>query len=100
MWSSEFCLFSHKMKHLSEGDDLFLPARVAQNVNILPVILRLSERWSKHQAPLALRAVGNYWGFVFRNVHREPELFFKDLQLLQKFLIHRPATPEFLNFNL
>lgn len=44
MWSSEFCLFSHKIKHLSEGDDLFLPIRVAQNVNILPVIRRLSER--------------------------------------------------------
>lgn len=44
MRSSEFCLFSHKMKCLSEGDDLFLPARVAQNVNILPVILGPSER--------------------------------------------------------
>lgn len=44
MWNSEFCLFSHKIKHLSEGDDLFLPIRVAQNVNILPVIRRLSER--------------------------------------------------------
>lgn len=80
-----FCLFSHKIKHLSEADDLFLPVRVAQNVNILPVILRLSEGWSKHQALLALRAVGNYWVFVFRNVHHEPETF-QDLQPLQKFL--------------
>lgn len=44
MWNSEFCLFSPKIKHLSEGDDLFLPISVAQNVNILPVTRRLSER--------------------------------------------------------
>lgn len=99
MWNSEFCLFSHKIKHLSEGDDLFLPIRVAQNVNILPIIRRLSERWSKHQALLVLRAVGNYWVFVFRNVHQESEVF-KVLQALQKFLIRPPVIPEFLSFDL
>lgn len=87
------CLFSHKIKHLSAGDNLFLPVRVAQDVNILPVILRFSEEWRKHQALVVLRAVGNYWGFVFRNVYQEPEMF-KDLQPLQHFLIHPPAPHE------
>lgn len=61
MWSSEFCLFSPKIKHLSEGDDLLLSVRVAQNVNILPVTLSLSEQRGKHQALPVCRAVGNYW---------------------------------------